>query len=223
MSVGTASVTARMRHALPRLTVALSFALAGCSDAPTAAPALDAPAALRQDIVEAAVPAQGLQRLNSLAHDITVTARIDRRGGSFSIPEAGLRVVVPSGALTGTQVVNFTATALAGDVVAYDFGPHGLHFARPLKISQELRGTDWANARRDHLEAGYFASRSQLDVENNMVEINEFLPLDVDLSGSRMRFEVEHFSGYIITTGRNPNPKAQSEGQAQAVPNGMNP
>ena len=82
----------------------------------------------------------GLQRTTPLAAPITVSKVIGADGGTLSIPEAGVTVTVPRGALAQTTTI--TMTARAGSLVAYDFAPHGITFAKPLVFSQQLRGTN---------------------------------------------------------------------------------
>ena len=77
----------------------------------------------------------GLQRTTPLAAPITVTKAIGPEGGTLAIPQAGVTVTVPRGALTATTTI--TMTARAGSLVAYDFAPHGVVFARPLVFSQQ--------------------------------------------------------------------------------------
>ena len=126
--------------------------------------------------------------------------RIGSEGGSFAIPEAGLRVVVPRGAVTVST--DFSATAIAGRAVAYEFEPHGTAFARPLQVTQELRGTAWVGLPLLNFRAAYFKEREQLDPLTSLLQADELLPLSVDLLRLQLRFNVEHFSGYAVSTGR---------------------
>ncbi len=185
------------------LVAAMLGAVAGCSDAPSTAPV--APSA-----PEASAP-QGallglialtpvLQRGSALPSDITVKARIGAEGGSFAIPEAGLRIVVPRGAVS--EPTDFSATAVAGRAVAYEFEPHGARFARPLQLSQELRGTEWIGLPLLNFRAAYFKDRDQLDPIKSLLKVDEILPLSLDLLRLQLRFNVEHFSGYAVSTGR---------------------
>jgi hypothetical protein len=193
-----------MRKIVATLVIAIMLgAVAGCADGPSTGPA--APPA-----PEASAP-QGallglvaltpvLQRSTSLAADVTVKARIGAEGGSFAIPAAGLRVVVPRGAVS--EPTEFSATAIAGRAVAYEFEPHGARFARPLQITQELRGTEWIGLPLLNFRAAYFKDRDQLDPEKSLLQVDELLPLSLDLLRLQLRFNVEHFSGYAVSTGR---------------------
>lgn len=188
----------------------LAIGIAGCSDsrsalptAPTVSSAAPSQALLPRFISTSPV----LRRTSPLGGDITVTARIGSEGGVLAIPSAGLRVVVPAGAVS--VPTDFVATAVHGRAVAYEFQPHGVRFAKPLQVSQELRGTEWFGVPLLAFRAGYFADRAQLDAENATVRLDEILPLSLDLLRLQARFNVGHFSGYVISTGRGGKPQPQ--------------
>lgn len=181
------------------VAAAASLALSACSSdsalptAPAATPSLE--------VVNPAVVAAAVTRPTRLDRDVTVGAWIDAEGGSIEIKKAGLKVEIPGGALR--QRTYITATALAGDMYAYDFGPHGTVFARPLRVEVELNKRALQRTHLERIEVGYFAKTSQLDERANSALINEFLPVVLDLHGSKVRFEVWHFSGYMVSSGRN--------------------
>jgi hypothetical protein len=159
--------------------------------APSAAPSLE--------VVEPPVLATSMRRTRQLRRNISTFALIGARGGRLEIKSAGLTVIVPPGAVTRPTL--FRVTALKGDMVAYDFGPHGTHFAVPLRVEQAVRQTDWWKARQPQCEAGYFKDIRQLDGRRRRALVDEFLPVAYDARAAKMSFEVEHFSGYMISTG----------------------
>jgi hypothetical protein len=131
----------------------------------------------------------------------TVTAVIGAEGGSFAIPAAGLSVVVPAGAVSAPT--RFRATAFPGPLVAYVFGPHGATFKEPLKVSQDLREINWNSLSPDRtLEGGYFRLASQLDHLRKQAYVNEFFPIKLDRRGAQLEFDIHHFSGYLVSSGR---------------------
>ena len=107
---------------------------------------------------------------------------------------------MPAGAVA--VPTDFSATAVHGRAVAYEFQPHGVRFAKPLVLTQELRGTEWFGVPLLNFRAGYFSDRTKLDTENALVQLDEILPLSLDLLRLQARFNVQHFSGYVISTGR---------------------
>jgi hypothetical protein len=156
------------------------------------------------EVVEPPVWAEPLMREMPLAGVRVAVENIGPEGGEFGLREVGLRVTVPPGAVSAPT--RFWVTALPGDILAYEFGPHGARFAVPLRVEQSLRNTNWGRlASPESLEAGYFASWTQIDNTNDQVLVNEFLPVDVDVRGSKLRFNVEHFSGYMVSSGRKPS------------------
>ena len=134
------------------------FLLAGCArdatapDSPTGATPPEPPSALF-----GLLPVRGVTRSTPLATDISVSAVIGKQGGTITIPEAGLTLVVPPNAVSSD--VKFTATALAGRAVAYDFQPHGTKFAVPLTFQQDLRKTSLLpTLTAPLLDGAYFAA-----------------------------------------------------------------
>jgi hypothetical protein len=139
------------------------------------------------------------KRKGVLAADVTVSKVIGARGGTLELKEAGLKVIVPKGAVSGDET--FTITAIAGRLIAYEFTPHRV-FDRPIAIEQELDKLTVPSGERVSV-AGYFASRDDLGKNGNDVgTVQEQLPVTVDLSGSKAKFSIIHFSGYLMASGR---------------------
>ena len=186
-----------LRNTLTRLGVLVTAAglLTACADqrstpvGPAAAP------------TRALTLATTLGRTAPLAQSVTTSALIDSTGGTIRIAETGLTVEIPAGAVA--QPTMITATAIPGSSFAYEFGPHGTTFARPLVMHQQLEGGRLGLlSRSTTLEIGYFASRSQLNADGSEVLVNEFLPLQADVRDNRVRWQVTHFSGYVVSSGR---------------------
>jgi hypothetical protein len=175
------------------------FLLAGCArDAATpvepnvAVPSKPSPALL------GLLPVRGVTRNASLQQDISVSAVIGKAGGTLSIPEAGLTLVVPPGAVASNTT--FTATALAGRLVAYEFEPHGTTFAVPLKFSQDLRKVSLLGALTSPLMDGaYFTDRDNLNQTLGIAAVSELVPATIDLLQGRVAFPIKHFSGYLVS------------------------
>ncbi len=142
--------------------------------------------------------ATGLTRATPLATDITVTQVIGSAGGVLSIPQAGVTVIVPVGAVSAQT--QFTMTARAGSLVAYDFAPHGVTFAKPLVLTQSLTGTSATLLNKSLLELGYYADASQLTASGGVVA--ELASGIVDLLGWTFTANIKHFSGYMVSCGR---------------------
>lgn len=158
-------------------------------------------------VTEVLTPVTVLQRTTPLAQDISVSEEIGKNGGIIEIREAGLKFIVPKNALTPPRSkgsVTITVTALKGDDVAYTFEPHGLEFREPVRIEQEFKGT---NAEKNKaliasLEGAYFPSVNHLDPVRGLASVLEFRPTSMDVTGSKVKFTVDHFSGYLIASGR---------------------
>jgi hypothetical protein len=136
-----------------------------------------------------------LLRTNPLPTSQTTSAKIGVLGGVLSLPGAGLTVVVPPLALLSPTTI--TVNALAGANVAYEFSPHGLKFALPLVVTQNLKGTRATPELLSlGLSLGYFPDAS------HVTSVTELLSVNVDLLGLTAVSTVWHFSGYILMTGR---------------------
>ena len=185
----TPTIISRLRAGAGALAIAL--ALPACSiDAPTGIGA----AAFEPVVLDA------ITRYEPLAEDVTVTATIGREGGTLTIPEAGLTVRVPPGAVAGP--VTFTATARKGAIVAYDFGPSG-SFSVPLEVTQDLYYTSWHHqADLTDVFGGFYSGEGALDDAQSKAAVSEVPPSTVDVSNCEVTFAVSHFSGYVIATGR---------------------
>jgi hypothetical protein len=185
-----------------------AVAVASCSiDQPTAPPPRVTPSTQTSSpdllgsvtgLVTSLVSVDGLQRTTPLAAPITVTKTIDASGGTLAIPQAGVTVVVPQGALA--KATTITMTARAGTLVAYDFAPHGITFAKPLVFTQQLRETNASLLTAPFLQLAYYKDASLLTKVGGLV--SELLGGVVNLTSWTFTGSIQHFSGYMVTCGR---------------------
>jgi hypothetical protein len=195
-----------MKPNLRRFTALVfsAIALVSCGiDQPTAVPrpevaAPGAPNASLLTTVTSLLSVEGLQRTTPLAAPITVSKSMGTDGGTLSIPEAGVSVFVPRGALT--QPTTITMTARAGSLVAYDFAPHGITFAKPLVFKQQLKGTNASLLTAPFLQLGYYSDPNLLTKTGGLV--SELLGGVLDTLSWTFTAPIPHFSGYIVTSGR---------------------
>ncbi len=176
---------------------ATTLAVGACSDLPTA-PTAELQVAPQAGLVDGLLGVVGgvvkvvgnvlspvLGRSEPLRRDEVVSRWIGRDGGTIELPNAGLTVTIPRGALSSTTRI--TVTAPAGDLLGYEFAPHGLQFNRPVTLTQEVTRRQLAEG----LEAMYFDGDLQ-----PTVQVLEVLPV----SASRLTatWHIEHFSGYAL-------------------------
>lgn len=140
----------------------------------------------------------GLQRTTPLAAPITVTKTIGLYGGVLAIPQAGVSVIIPYGALT--QPTTITMTARAGSLVAYDFAPHGITFAKPLVFTQSLSGTNATLLSAPLLRLAYYTDPSLLGSVTGTV--SELIGGVTNLLTWTFTAPIKHFSGYMVSCGR---------------------
>ena len=144
------------------------------------------------------LPVRGVTRLVPLMQNIPVSALIGPDGGTISIPEAGLTLVVPPGAVTSST--KFTATALAGRLAAYEFEPAGTKFPVPLQFTQDLTKLSLLGiVTAPVLDGAYFTDTSKLNQILGRAAVSEILPATVDLLRLRVGFPINHFSGYLVS------------------------
>lgn len=198
------------RRSLASLLLATALVAGGCRDvvtpepAPTVGASREGPNALLGELLTITGSLLGLndtvvvlQRREALPAPITVTKVIGYWGGTISIPEAGLTVRVPQGAVSSST--KFTVTAPAGRAIAYEFGPHGQQFEKALTFEQDLRVStlrEW-QLRYAKLQGGYFADGGLLAGLLRAV-VQELLPALVDTTDMKVRFDMKHFSGYLV-------------------------
>jgi hypothetical protein len=146
-----------------------------------------------------------LKRLTPLAADVSVSATIGASGGSIVIQAAGGKIDIPPGALSAPTVI--TMTALAGPNVAYEFKPHGLTFAAPVKLQQTIKGT-WAEqypALLKDMHGSYYGQASLdsawIDPGKYLAKIQENQIGYVESNASQIKFYINHFSGYAVSCG----------------------
>ena len=206
-----------MKRLAPRTLTTLAagtlLILAGCRDSIAPAPVAPADAGKPEALLGLNLPIIDplvdnllgtgdtvvvLQRAQPLPSNITVSKFIGSGGGTISVPAAGLTVSVPAGAVA--YPTNFTVTASAGRPVAYEFGPHGTKFAKPLTMTQDLRVTyvTEQSLRYMHFHAGYFSSSTNLIDWLLRAVVSELLPASADADNMVVRFNVSHFSGYLV-------------------------
>ncbi|MFL5538407.1 MAG: hypothetical protein ACJ8J0_05415 [Longimicrobiaceae bacterium] len=182
-------------HALRALAAtALFAAVGGCSD-PVATSAGRAPADPSYGLLSGVLTSV-VQRIIPLSRDYAASATIGTAGGTIRIPEAGLTVTFPAGAVSAPVTVR--ATALAGSSVAYRFEPHGLVFQKDVTVGQDLSLTGVVSQLLTvQLAGGYFPDESTLT--GGTVVVTETRPATLDLLRLRTTFTIRHFSGYAVT------------------------
>ena len=192
-------------------TIATAGLLAGCSADTVTAPSMSPSNGLLGGVIgtlESTLSSvTGLLRVTPLSQPVTRSVLIRRAaGGELRVPETGLRLTIPAGAIP-RDTMTITVTALPGRLVAYEFEPHGTQFARQLTFSQELSATSWVlSLLKPTLAGGYFRSASQLNTSTGAAVVNEELAARIE--AGRVVFDLSHFSGYMVSTGRNGGKKA---------------
>lgn len=186
-----------------------ALAIAGCGDRGySTAPLTPFSAPLANTHEELLTTAKGLivKRTIDLTADIVVSSTITPAGGWLQIPEAGLFMYFPRGAVSADLVV--TATAHAGKRVVYSFEPHGTRFNTPVWIVQEVRYTELntprSEKRRPKVWAGYLDDGLADVTEDGYGLFAEVFDAAYYGKGNEALayFTTMHFSGYAMASGR---------------------
>ena len=174
--------------------------LAGCASDLTAPvePSAVIPSKPSESLLGLIFPVRGVTRSTALATDISVSTVIGNSGGKITIPDAGLTLVVPAGAVKTNTT--FKVTAVAGKLVAYEFEPHGTTFAVPLQFTQDLKKVSLIGALTGTLMDGaYFSDRSKLNQSSGLAAVSELLPAVTNVLQFKVTFPIKHFSGYLVS------------------------
>lgn len=146
-----------------------------------------------------------LKRLSALLADASTSATIGPDGGVLRIPDAGVEVTFPAGAVAAPTTI--TMTAKAGWDVAYEFAPHGLTFAVPITVTQSTDGTLAEKHPRlgRTLQGTYYGTSLDsafVDPWKLFARSQEARKGTYNGSTRELQFTVEHFSGYLVSSGR---------------------
>jgi hypothetical protein len=188
-----------LKHLRVFLPAAAVF-LAACGSDSTQPSGLVRTGAPVLEVFDPALEVDVLQRSAPLLHNFAAAGIIGREGGTLGIPEAGFSIEFPPGAVRAPTLVS--VTAVPGTAVAYVFEPHGLVFRKAPVITQDLRGTGVFTdpALRSTLEGAYLPDLAGL--VGATARVRETRPTSVDVTGWKMQFTVDHFSGYVAASGR---------------------
>jgi hypothetical protein len=129
---------------------------------------------------------------------LTITSA---KGGSIVLPGAGVRLDVPAGAIRSGSVT-IVMTATPGRMVAYEFQPHGLKFAKQVMLYQDLDQTLFQAGLT--LWGGYnLESVDQAKGQVTSLEsVLATVATDRKTGKTSAAFPIWHFSGYVLTSGR---------------------
>ena len=193
-----------------------AFLIASCSEAGITAPAapaqavaaLASPQSVAQDRIGAVSDATHL-KLRALwwknGHQkiVKVSKTIDRSGGTISIPETGLTLSFPEGAVAAPIKITVTSGA---QYVAYKMEPSGTRFLKDVIATQLLAPTGVGGAPlQDQLYAAYIG-----DDKLNLSGIIKALEIEPSLTIFAPHWPrlpqaevwvIRHFSRYILASG----------------------
>jgi hypothetical protein len=177
-----------MRRATFLVALLVAVVLPGCTEGPMA-PNPGGPSA---SLLSSSNAVSVVKRTVALTSDEVVSKNIGPLGGTIILPRSGLTVVVPLGALTTTTKI--TVTSPKGDLLGYEFEPHGLQFKLPVLLQQNILATKLSLATVLGGAFGAYHTDALAPTVNALEIINLQKLLGVVV------LPVKHFSGYVIAT-----------------------
>ncbi|MFL5498987.1 MAG: hypothetical protein ACJ78D_13855 [Gemmatimonadaceae bacterium] len=135
--------------------------------------------------------------------NVSVSQTIGNAGGTISIPETGLTVEFPAGAVASPIAITITADE---DYVAYKMEPSGTQFLKDVTVTQSLRTTSiFGESLRSQLYAAYIADDGiklsgkvpVLEIEPSHTIFSTLKPL---LPIAHV-WVIRHFSRYMLASG----------------------
>jgi hypothetical protein len=134
---------------------------------------------------------------------LSVTKTIGVAGGTISLPQTGLTISFPAGAVAAPISITITADP---DYVAYKMEPAGTQFLAPVTVTQSLPFTELANRPlRAPILAAYIAD-DNISLSGN-VPVKELEPAQTVFSPLMPLIPVaqvwiiRHFSRYMLASG----------------------
>ena len=189
------------------LVLAFGLFLAGCSDQGAIAP-IDSTSGQIGSLTGGPRDATGLQLQalwwdQELQNPASVSKTIDAAGGTITIPQTGLTVSFPAGAVSAPLTITITADAR---YVAYKMDPAGTQFLKDVTVTQLLNTTTLAGKPLSAtLYAAYIADDS-VSLSGNVpaIEIEPSTTIFSVLSPLIPQAQVwiiRHFSRYMLASG----------------------
>jgi len=134
---------------------------------------------------------------------VAVSQTIDESGGTISIPQTGLTMEFPAGAVSSPLTVTVTADQ---QYVAYTMEPAGTQFVKDVRVTQLLNMTSISGlSLGSALYAAYIADDGvDLGGILSVLEIrpsNTIFSLLSPLLPQSEVFTISHFSRYILASG----------------------
>ena len=151
-----------------------------------------------------------IERNTPLENDVTWSFTAGPFGATSSNAEVGLTITIPAGALATTETI--TVTALAGSAAAYRFEPH-LEFANKVRLQQTASTLNIAGLLLPTWGAHFDGSAPELI--GGMLNVTEQVPAVLSVLTGKVRFDVMHFSGWILASGNGNPPDSSSGGGSQ--------
>jgi hypothetical protein len=134
---------------------------------------------------------------------VKVSKTIDRSGGTISIPETGLTLSFPAGAVAAPITITITSD---DKYVAYKMEPTGTRFLKDVTATQQLNATSiFGSPLRSQLYAAYIAEDNiKLSGKVPVLEIEPGTTIFSVLSSLLPQahvWTIRHFSRYILASG----------------------
>ena len=132
-----------------------------------------------------------------------VSQTIGVLGGTITLPETGLTVSFPAGAVAAPITITITPDA---DYVAYKMEPAGTQFLAPVTVTQSIASTELAGRELTSLLYAAYIADDKLSLSGK-VPVNELMPAQTIFSPlaplvpQAHVWIIRHFSRYMLASG----------------------
>jgi len=133
----------------------------------------------------------------------SVSGTIGYYGGTLSIPGSDFTITFPRGALSTTTTI--TITSDASGYVSYDMQPHGITFATPVIVTQQLMNTSIYGTSQAWNSFGAYFPQDLLDLSGLLKASETTTTTIYALPSSNLpavqTWQLKHFSRYMLASG----------------------
>ena len=156
---------------------------------------------LGNTVPDANLRLQALWWKKNLKQTVKVSKTIGSSGGTITIPETGLTVAFPAGALQSALTITITAD---DKYVAYRMEPSGTRFLKDVTVTQQLNTTQlFGSTLKSQIFAAYIADDNiKLSGKVPVLEIEPSKTIfSPELLPQAQVWVIRHFSRYMLASG----------------------
>jgi hypothetical protein len=190
-----------LRAFAPVLALGFAGLTVACADGPTTPAAAPAQAFIPGPhfyTSSSTTTVDVIPRLTPTSRDEVMQITVQPGGSKFTDRSTEMTVSFPAGFVS--RPTTFTVTRKAGAMVGYDFEPSGT-FSKPVTVTIKLDKTKWETSGGTLPVQGAYV-RNWWQVSGSQANADELVPTTVDVKAKTATLTLNHFSGYLVSSGR---------------------